>query len=425
MTQLVPKQSASIVRWIIFIMTFSAFIFVMSSTLAKNIETWFKTTVKSLTFQFACNENPFPNPQDIVTTAQSPFVSQLNKNKTFKYNLGLADFYILGSAKSYQLGGDTQSIPSYDAIKDVLLRGARAIELDIFGGYKDETIPVVRGYKPTLLTMNNYLELDKCFNVIANEGFKKPFNDYPLIVYLNIYSNNRKLMDNVAEFYLKHLADRMINSRKYGHASVEPEYIMMDECKGKSVLIVNTTHANIIPTEESPLTPSTELNNVINGYLCLHKDEKKANREILNIALDDTTDITTAYNKSMNNKEGQLNLSNLIEFNRTKLSISSPTTAYDWYNVVKQGSDLKSYDILNAQINGCQINLFHFNKIDENFNRAIYMFKDGPVQLRPQYLRKMPKEGVDYVKANPATSSMTKQIDVLYQGGRFNHFGNF
>lgn len=419
------KPSPSIKRWIIFVMCFGAFIFMLSSSIAKNINKWFVTTQKRLTFQFACNKNPFPKPtQELKTTAESPYVTQLSKNKTFQYKLGLADFYFLGSAKSYQLGGNTQSIPSLTAIKSVLQQSARVIELDIFPDYTDQNKPVVRGYKPTMLTSDNYLLPQKCFETINTYAWKDPYKTYPLILYLNLHNTNKTLLDNLAKDYKLLFATRMINPKKYGNAALEPESILIEDCKSKIILIVNTTNSGSTPTETEPLTESTSFDSCINCIFYNNKDSKKAKCEVIDLYLSETMPIETAYNKSMY-ATAVLNLSNLIEHNKTKLSVTKPEIVYDNYNLVKQDYDLKSYDIVEAQINGCQINLFHFNKVDTNFNRALTIFKDSPIILRPQYTRNIPKQGVDIIKANPATSFKTQKQEILYNGKPFNQFGNF
>lgn len=419
------KQSPSIKRWIIFVMCFGAFIFMISSSIAKNINKWFVTTKKHLTFQFSCNKNPFPSPtQDLQTTAESPYVTQLSKSKTFEYNLGLADFYYLGSAKSYQLGGNTQSIPSLTAIKSVLKQGARVIELDIFPDYTDQNKPIIRGYKPTMLTSDNYLLPKDCFNTININAWKEPYNTYPLILYLNLHNTNKALLDNLALDYRISFATRMIDPKKYGNAAIEPGYILMKDCKSKIVLMVNTTESGTTPTDTEPLTESPSFDACINCISYNNKDPKKAKREVIELYLSETMPIEPAYNKSMY-ATSVLNLSNLLEHNKTRLSISKPEIVYNNYNMIKQDYDLKSYDIVEAQTNGCQINLFHFNKVDTNFNRALTIFKDSPIILRPQYTRNMPKQGVDIVEANPATSFKTQKQEILYNGKPFNQFGNF
>ncbi len=418
------SSKPSMKRWIVFLLSFLSFLFMISSTIMKNVGKWFDTTKQRLIFQFSCNKNPFTDPLTIPLTAKSPYVSQLNKNKDFTYDLGLADFFYIGSAKSYQLGGNTQSIPSTDAIKDVLNQGARVIELDIFADYNDVNKPVVRGQSPTLFTMDNYLEVGKCFDTLNQHGWKNSFSNYPLILYLNLNSGKKELLDSLATIFKSKFGSKMIDNRKYGSAAVLPEYILMKDCVSKLILIVNITNTELEISDTQPLTSSPDFDTCINCFFCSNKDPKKSSREIIELELSDEHDIQSAYNKSMMSSS-LLNLSDLMEHNKENMSISTPFPNYDMYNIAKQEYDLKSYDIIEPQIHGCQINLFHFNLVDTNLNRALTIFKTGPVQLRPQYLRKMPLEGIDIVDANPDTSFADKQLNVLYQGLNFNQNNTF
>lgn len=414
-----PKKTASILRWVIFILTFFSLLLMISSTIAKNVKTWFNTTVSRLTFQFACNKNPFPNPKHHPLTAKSPYVSQLNKNKCFEYPLAITDYYYFGAAKAYQLGGSTWSIPSINVIKDVLNQGARVLEFDIFADYENPDIPVIRGFKPTYFTFNNYISIDDCFDTINEYGWKKPFENYPLFLYINLFEASEDLLNTLATKYKSKLGNRMIDNKKYGGAAVTPDFIYMSDCVSKVVLIVNTTNAHMNLKDDNQMTPSVDFDSCINCYSRADTDPAKSSIDVVALEMTDKVDITEAYNKSMKS-DGDNNKSSLIEHCRHNIAVSAPVTNYNSYNIVKQDYDLESYDILDVQIYGIQINLFHLNLIDSNLNRALTIFKDGPIQLRPQYLRNIPKQGIDMIDVNNNVSPALKKFNVEYNGESFN-----
>ena len=413
-----PSNKVSVPRWIIFLLTFFSMLTFISSSIMKNVQEWFNETKTKLTFQFSCGDAVYTNPQTLPTTAKSPYVSQLSKNKCYQYDLGLADFYYFGAAKAYQLGGTSGSIPSYDVIADVLKRGARALEFDIFSDTADATKAVIRGEKPTIFETDNYLEVDQAFDKVNASAWSDPFKDYPLLLYLNLHTGNKDLLDTLASTFKTKFASRLLDI-KYGAAAILPEYILMKDCLSKIVLIVNSTNSGMEISETQPMTTSVDFDSCINCFFCSNKDPSKSANEIIELAMSSDIDVQTAYNKSMNSSD-LLNLSDLMNNNREHMAISRPTLKFMSGDFTNQTDDLQSYDIVPAQTHGCQINLYHFNLVDDNLNRAFIMFKNGPIQLRPQYLRNMPQEGVDIVEANVNTAFTEQTIDVDYQGANFN-----
>src|SRR3989304_4844375 len=87
-------------------------------------------------------------------------------------DLTVADFYWACSRKSYLPCGQICDIYSYDSIKLCLLAGARLINLEI------------------------------CFNVIKKYGWLSGLK-YPLILYLNLNTNNRLVLHNLSKILNK------------------------------------------------------------------------------------------------------------------------------------------------------------------------------------------------------------------------------
>ena len=130
------------------------------------------------------NQNPIPNGGQYY-------------NEFFKENkyYGLRDFYYAASYKSYLPCGYTNDVVSYNAIKNVLLYGARVINLDIFyegaNAFSDDAKIIVGNVIDNKLSFlegtsddKQYLEFMNCLELIDELGWKK--TDAPLFLYLNM-----------------------------------------------------------------------------------------------------------------------------------------------------------------------------------------------------------------------------------------------
>ena len=137
-------------------------------------------------------QNPIPN-------AGKYYNRSFKKDKYY----GLRDFFYAASYKTYLPCGYTNDIVSYNAIKNVLLAGARVIHLDIFfkgndpfgddakiivGNVIDGKLSILKGSSED----KQYLEFMNCLELIIELAWKK--SDTPLMLYLNMeFLPNTKL----------------------------------------------------------------------------------------------------------------------------------------------------------------------------------------------------------------------------------------
>lgn len=128
------------------------------------------------------------------------------------YNLPLREFCIFGSANTALT--NSMKLVSVDQIKDILMRGCRFIELEI---YSVKGLPVV-GYsndsKKYNLDSENSLALGDVLNNIGSIGFSEtPNANEPIFIHMRIKTSNTNLYNKIAD-----IIKTTIESRIYGGA---------------------------------------------------------------------------------------------------------------------------------------------------------------------------------------------------------------
>ena len=315
-------------------------------------------------------------------------------------DLYVRDFYIAGSYKSYQPCGGTYDICSIKMIKTVLDKGARAIYLDIWSNdpynvFNPLAEPVVRNDTLMPIFGNSLLFNDVCdtLSKYAWHGVK-----YPLILYLNFHPpayNNKALLRKCAAYILQKFKKRLL-SPKYSYNRTKPGDIPMPEAMEKLIILTN----------EYPL--ESTLNEFINGVIA-EKNEEAGQYLIYTEDMEAHGGISSKH----------INTSDLIENNKTLLSISIPDHHSNPSNIINPMVDLFNPDHKDSRDHGFQICFMNYQLYDTNMKESIKFFKTGGFQLKPQELRFIPRPKIPITKQNEKASYAPRNIQ-LY-GDWFNH----
>lgn len=253
------------------------------------------------------------------------FNKYFNKERYY----GLRDFYYSASYKSYLPCGYTNDVVSYNAIKHVLLAGARAINLDIFykGPYpnanESEIIVgnVIDGklsYLEGTPENQHYLNFSNCLDIINDLAWKK--TDAPLFLFLNLeFKENNKLEYQIASQILSKISNRLLD-KYYSFQRVNIGDIPFNMAQNKLIILTN----------RKPICGS--LNEITNGLM----SPMSTNLILYNITDDDISygGIKTHFPKKEQAKETtKFNLVSVIKTLKNnpenKFTPKIDTTNYD------------------------------------------------------------------------------------------------
>ncbi len=133
------------------------------------------------------------------------------------YNLPLREFCIFGSANTALTNG--MKLVNLDQVKDILVRGCRFIELEI---YSVAGMPVV-GYssdsKKYNLDTENSLPLSDVLNKIVSVGFSEaPNAEQPIFIHMKIKTSNTNLYNKIANIIKANIEPRMYRGARGNEA---------------------------------------------------------------------------------------------------------------------------------------------------------------------------------------------------------------
>ena len=206
-------------------------------------------------------QNPIPN-------AGKYYNRFFKKDKYY----GLRDFFYAASYKSYLPCGYTNDIVSYNAIKNVLLAGARVIHLDIFfkgadpfgddakiivGNVIDGKLSILKGSSED----KQYLEFMNCLELIIELAWTK--SDTPLMLYLNMeFLPNTKLEYQIYSQLLAKCSSRFMD-KYYGFQRINIGDIPVNMATGKLIILTNRVPINGFLNEITNGVMSEDSTNVI------------------------------------------------------------------------------------------------------------------------------------------------------------------
>ena len=206
-------------------------------------------------------QNPIPN-------AGKYYNRFFKKDKYY----GLRDFFYAASYKTYLPCGYTNDIVSYNAIKNVLLAGARVIHLDIFfkgadpfgddakiivGNVIDGKLSFLKGSSED----KQYLEFMNCLELIMELAWTK--SDTPLMLYLNMeFLPNTKLEYQIYSQLLAKCSSRFMD-KYYGFQRINIGDIPVNMATGKLIILTNRVPINGFLNEITNGVMSEDSTNVI------------------------------------------------------------------------------------------------------------------------------------------------------------------
>jgi hypothetical protein len=306
-------------------------------------------------------QNPIPN--------SGKYYNQFFKEDKY---YGLRDFFYAASYKSYLPCGYTNDVVSYNAIKNVLLKGARAIHLDIFfkgnDPFGDDASIIVGNvingelsYSMCVPENQRYLQFMNCLELINEVAWSK--TDAPLFLYLNMeFLPNTKLEFQICSQLFTKCSDKFLD-KNYGFQRINIGNIPVNMAINKLIILTNR-----IPLNES-------LREITNGVM---------SPDSTNIILYKITDkeieyggIKTKFNKKEDAIEKTMN--NLVAV--IKESIPNDKNKY------KPKIDSENYDASYNFELGISMTFMNWqtNPID-----YLNKFKEGGMILKPVELIKIP-----------------------------------
>jgi hypothetical protein len=165
----------------------------------------------------------------------------INKNvkpietKIYLLDKPFKEFYVNSSHNSYIPCNQNLDIASLYSIKQVLLMGARCIELDI---HKKNNIPVVAHGKLT----TSYLSLEDCLDVINKYGF---LTSDPLVLFIEVCLTNKSVLKKISNIIKSKFGNRLL-SNEYKINKKNNKKFIDEPIKNllNKIIIVNSTSIN-------------------------------------------------------------------------------------------------------------------------------------------------------------------------------------
>jgi len=195
-------------------------------------------------------------------------------NEFFKKDkyYGLRDFFYAASYKSYLPCGFTRDVVSYNAIKNVLLKGARAIHLDIFfkgnDPFADDAKIIVGNvidgelsYSVCVPENERYLEFMNCLEIINQLAWSK--TDAPLFLYLNMeFCVNTKLEYQIySQLFTK--CSKNFMDKYYSFQRVNIGDIPINMALNKLIILTNRVPINGFLNEITNGVMSADSTNIV------------------------------------------------------------------------------------------------------------------------------------------------------------------
>ena len=332
-------------------------------------------------------------------------------NKYFdkKLDLKVCDFYWASSRKSYLPCGQTCDICSYDAIRLCLLSGARLIDIDI---YSDEsgTMPIIRSRVPMpefMSGLKTYLDLEKCLYIIKKYAWIDE-STYPLILYLNIQTNNRMVLYNLTQILNKVFKGRFLNKR-YSFSGRNGQYpfgqIFIKELFGNVAIITN----------KYPIMGI--LDEYINGTV--GQNQKFISQIDYVPSMSEYGGIISRNNNvgdMINNNKFNVTIINSESENQSKIDHSSECLFVQNFRNPK--IDLYNADPEDCWKLGNQFVLMNYQLYDDNMKKYVEKFKESSLVLKPESLRYIAKPKELLVDQNKKASYIPR---IISQTGWYNY----
>ena len=330
---------------------------------------------------------------------------------------GLRDFFYASSYKSYLPCGYTNDVVSYNAIKNVILNGARVINLDLFNSgisqYLENSKVIVGNVVDGKLTFfkdskedEQYLDFENCLKIVNDLAWTKV--NTPFFIYLNMeFLPDQNFENKTFNIIRKVLAHRFLD-KYYGFQRVNLGNIPVGKAMDKVILMTN----------RKPLDPM--FNEIINGVMA-PVDSNVILHTITNNSLQYGGIKTVAVSKQILTDQTMYNLVAVIKKNDINPE-----------NFMIMKIDTKNYDTAyNFEI-GISMTFMNWQNYEEPKKETtppskkeapkndfmydyLLRFKDGGMILKPKELIYIPKPPPQVTKPNPKVDY--KQVSYTGFGG--------
>lgn len=155
----------------------------------------------------------------------------------------ITDFYIASSNQSCLLSKINGNFVSEEILRAAIVGGARFLDLDVYTHINQKgAFPVVRseyGLKKSL----NYVELENCFSVVAEEAFRMSSKNDPLFIHLNLKTYNIETFDRIADLIIKIFPKEYLLDPKYNYKTKNESFdlnnVPICELFNKIIIIVS------------------------------------------------------------------------------------------------------------------------------------------------------------------------------------------
>lgn len=277
-------------------------------------------------------------------------------NRLVLKNFKLADFYVASSYHTANSGFQLLDYVSLDMILANLKVGARYLEFSIFNSqYGEESVPIIaNGYQQGEWKLSaNVVNLEDACLIIKENAFTVARNDGgvynprdPLFISLNLKTNyQQSTLNKLHDLIIKYFGNRLLPS-KYSFSKFNLGEARLVDLMGKVVIL------------SSPGFEGSKLEELIN-----YSWEGADMYRMADTEVDERND--------------------LIEHNRTKLSIVYPVVGQTFWDSVQS----YNYDPQIAWSKGCQFVAMNYQIIDKNMDKYIQRFKNQSFILKPKKLR--------------------------------------
>lgn len=370
------------------------------------------------------NMNQLPIPNNGIY-----FNEYYNQKKYY----GLRDFFYASSYKSYLPCGYTNDVVSYNAIKNVILNGARVINLDLFHSgisqYLENSNVIVGNVVDGKLTFfkeskedEQYLDFENCLKIVNDLAWVKV--NTPFFIYLNMeFLPDQNFENKTFQIIRKVLAHRFLD-KYYGFQRVNLGNIPIGKAMDKLILMTN----------RKPLDPM--LNEIINGVMAPEKSNVILHT-ITNNSLQYGGIKTVAVSKEILTDQTKYNLVGVIKKNDInqensiimKIDTKNYDTSYNfeigismtfmnWQNYEAPKKEQEQEKSTTTTPTPTKITITQ-DKKDTPKNDFMYeyllRFKDGGMVLKPKELIYIPKPPPPVTKPNPKVEY--KQVSYTGFGG--------
>jgi len=327
----------------------------------------------------------------LLTTNDNKMISNLDKQANYiknfnindaTYQHNLRDYYIMSSYNSCCGGNFTNTYVDYVPLKQVIKRGARVLDFEIYSVNGKSVVAVSDNnnyYQKGSYNSLPFAEVMEKINNYAFSGSTAPNPNDPLFLHFRIKSKQPHVFDDMTKSLYTTFVNRKLGKEfAYEYSGENLGLIPLKELQGKVIIICSREN------EIWPSTPLNEFVNIASGGQFL--------RELRNYDVQYTHNFTE-----------------LLDSNKKNMSITMPDLS---------SSDKNMPIALHIKY-GCQMICANFQSNDTNLEYYIKFFNDAgsAFALKPDNLRYIPKIMTPPKPQDPKLSYARRQISKPY----FNH----